>query len=127
MPYGIRLNTGVVNGDGSACEEQEADLCVARRERWPIQVLDSSFRSLERCHSSSRRKVKAHTTPEAVLAGVISADDWAGNNLAGAACKLVVLEHGGPHIREARHSANLAVTCMALDCAHWFCETASGD
>ena len=36
--------------------------------------------------------------------------------LGGAACKLVVLEHRAlPLIRAARHSANLAVTCMA----HW--------
>ena len=43
-----------------------------------------------------------------------SADDRAGNDLAGAACKLVVLEHRAPPIiRAARHSANLAVTCMA--------------
>ena len=44
----------------------------------------------------SVRKVKAHTTLDAVLAGVISADDRAGNELADAACKLVVLEHHAP-------------------------------
>ena len=41
----------------------------------------------------SARKVKAHTTLEAMLAGVISVDDQAGNGLADAACQLVVLEH----------------------------------
>ena len=52
------------------------------------------------------RKVKAHTTPEAVLAGiVIAADDRAGNDLADAACKLVVLEHRAPpSIRAKRGS-----------------------
>ena len=44
----------------------------------------------------SVRKVKAHTTPEAVLAGVITADDRAWNDLADAACKLVVWEHRAP-------------------------------
>ena len=44
----------------------------------------------------SVRKVKAHTTPEAVLAGFITLDDRAGNDLADAACKLVVLEHRAP-------------------------------
>ena len=64
----------------------------------------------------SVRKVKAHTTPHAVLAGIITADDRAGNDLADAAHKLVVLEHRAPpNIREARLSANLAVTRMA----HW--------
>ena len=43
----------------------------------------------------SVRKVKAHTTPEAVLAGVITADDRAGNDLADAACKLVVFGTSG--------------------------------
>ena len=61
----------------------------------------------------SVRKVKVHT-PEAVLAGVITADDRAGNDLTDAACKLVVLEHRAPpSVRAARHSANLAVTRMA--------------
>ena len=64
----------------------------------------------------SVRLVKAHTTPQAVLAGIITADDRAGNDLADAAYKLVVLEHRAPpNIREARLSANLAVTRMA----HW--------
>ena len=64
----------------------------------------------------SVRKVKAHTTPEAVLAGVITADDRLGNDLADAACKLVVLEHRvPPNISEARLTANLAVTRMAHD------------
>ena len=62
------------------------------------------------------RKVKAHTTVEAVGAGVISAEDRAGNDLADAACKVVVLEHRAPQsIRAARQSANLAVSRMA----HW--------
>ena len=39
----------------------------------------------------SVRKMKAHTTLIAVLAGVITTDDRAGNDLADAACKLVVL------------------------------------
>ena len=61
------------------------------------------------------RKVKAHTAAEAVLAGAITADDRAGNELADAACKLVVLEHRAPpNVRAARHSANLAVAHMAL-------------
>ena len=65
--------------------------------------------------SLSVRKVKAHTTAEAVLAGAITADDRAGNELADAACKLVVLEHRAPpKVRAARHSANLAVTHMAF-------------
>ena len=34
----------------------------------------------------SVRKVKSHTTLEAVLAGIIAADDRAGNDLANAAC-----------------------------------------
>ena len=78
--------------------------------------------------SLSVRKVKAHTAPEAVCAGVISAEDRAGNDLADAACKLVVLEHRAPRsIRAARHSANLAVTCIAHWIARtWFCEAATG-
>ena len=64
----------------------------------------------------------AHTAPEAVCAGVIFAEDRAGNDLADAACKLVVLEHRAPRrIRAARHSANLAVTCMA----HWIARIGS--
>ena len=52
------------------------------------------------------RKVKAHATPESVLAGIITADDRAGNDLSDAACKLVVLEHRAPpNIREARLTA----------------------
>ena len=35
-------------------------------------------------------KVKAHTAPEAARAGVISAEDRVGNDLADAPCKLVV-------------------------------------
>ena len=55
----------------------------------------------------SMRKVKAHTTPEAVLACVITADDRAGNDLADAACKLVVVEYRAlPNVRAARLSAN---------------------
>ena len=55
-----------------------------------------------------RAKVKAHTSPEAMRLGIISADDRADNDLA-AACKLVVLEHRAPHfIQAVRHSANLA-------------------
>ena len=51
------------------------------------------------------RKVKAHTTPEAVLAG--------------AACKLVLLEHRAPpNVVAARLSAILAVTRMAQWIAH---------
>ena len=72
--------------------------------------------------SLSVRKIKAHTAPEAVCAGVITAEDQAGNDLADAACKLVVLEHRAPRsIRAARHSANLAVTCMA----HWIARSGS--
>ena len=67
-------------------------------------------------NSLSVRKVKAHTALEAVGDWVISGEDWAGNDLADAACKLVVLEHRAPQrIRAARHSPNLAVTSMA----HW--------
>ena len=70
----------------------------------------------------SVRKVKAHTTSEAVLARVITADDRAGNELADAACKLVVLEHRAPpSVRAAKHSANLAVTHMA----HWIARVGS--
>ena len=173
MPYETRwtgdrsLLTGVVYGDGSAYEGQDADLCVAgwglvantstgqpvtvsgtlpfliqdidgaelfglfmflRIARAPAQyVTDSSF--VEQGVSTSVwadlwrdvwceidawgglgdnlfvRKVKAHTTPEAVLAGVITADDRAGNDLADEACNLVVLEHRAPsNVREARGS-----------------------
>ena len=56
-----------------------------------------------------RGLLKAHTT-QAVLAGEIPADDRAGNDLADAACKLVVLL--------GRHTQG------SLDCARWFCETA---
>ena len=64
----------------------------------------------------SVRKVKAHTTPEAVLAGIITADDRAGNDLADAACKLVVSEHRAPPtFHEARLTAVSAVTRKA----HW--------
>ena len=64
--------------------------------------------------SFSVRKVKAHTAPEAVCAGVISAEERTGNDWADAACKLVVLEHRAARsMRAARHSSNLAVTCMA--------------
>ena len=52
------------------------------------------------------RKVKAQTTPEAVLAGIITADDRAGNDLAGAACKLVVFEAPRP----AEHSRREALS-----------------
>ena len=58
------------------------------------------------------RKVKAHTAPEAVCAGVITAEDRAGNDLAGAACKQVILEH-----RALR---------SILDRACWFFEAATG-
>ena len=68
------------------------------------------------------RKVKTHTTPEAVLAGVITTDDRAGNDLADAACKLVNLEHRAPRsVRAARDTANLAVTRMA----HWIARIGS--
>ena len=60
-------------------------------------------------------KFKAHTTPDAVRAGIISADDQAGNDLADAAGKLMVNIAPCSVIRAARRSANLAVTCMA----HW--------
>ena len=70
----------------------------------------------------SVRKVKGRTTPEAVLAGAITADDRAGNDLADAACKLVVLEHRAPpNVRAAKLSANLAVTFMA----HWITQVGS--
>ena len=70
----------------------------------------------------SVRKVKAHTTPEAVLAGIITADDRAGKDLADAACKLVVLEHlAPPNIREATLTAISAVTRMA----HWIARVGS--
>ena len=55
----------------------------------------------------SVRKVKAHTAPEAMLAGVITADHLAGNDLAGAACKLVPRRTSGLR--------GLPVTRMA----HW--------
>ena len=189
MPYETRwqgdrsLITGVVYGDGSVYEGQDAELCVAgwglvanagtenpvtvsgtlpyldgaelfgffmflRVARAPAQyVTDSSFveegvnkrgraatvasaaawadlwrdvwREIDAWgglgDNLSVRKVKAHTTSEAVLAGVITADDRAGNDLADAACKLaLVLEHRAPpSVRAARHSANLAVTHMA--------------
>ena len=72
--------------------------------------------------SLSVRKVKAHTNPEAVMAGVISADDRAGNDLAAEACKLVALKHRAPpSIRAARRSDNLAVTRMA----HWIARIGS--
>ena len=62
----------------------------------------------------SVRTVKAHSTPEALLAGIITADDRAGDDLPDAACKLVVLEHRAPpNIREARLTAISAVTRMA--------------
>ena len=70
----------------------------------------------------SERKIKAHTTPEAVLAGIITADGRAGNDLANAACKLVVLGHRAPpNIREARLTASSAVTRMA----HWIARVGS--
>ena len=46
----------------------------------------------------------------------------AGNDLADAACKLVVIEHRAPRsVRAAMHSANLEVTCMA----HWIARIGS--
>ena len=63
----------------------------------------------------SVRKVKAHITPEAVLAGIITADDRAGNDLADAACKPVLEHRAPPNIREAVLTAISAVTHMA----HW--------
>ena len=70
----------------------------------------------------SVRKVKEHTTPEAVVAGIITADDRAGNDLADAACKLVVLDHRAPpNIREARLTAVSAVTRMV----HWIARVGS--
>ena len=68
------------------------------------------------------RKVKEHTTLEAVLAGIVTADDLAGNDLADAACKVVVLAHRSPpNIREARLRAISAVTRMA----HWIARVGS--
>ena len=159
----------VVYSDGSACEEQDADLCVvgwalvanggARQPvsssgtllfvsmMWTGQSFPSSFveqgvndagghppseaRQRGRTFGMtsgaksmpgavwaaifSVHKVKEHTTPDAVRAGIISALDWAGNDLA-AACHLVVLAHAAPpSIQAVRCSANLAVT--TLDCA----------
>ena len=188
VPYEARWQgdrntfTGVKNGDGSAYEGQDAEICVAgwmlvanagtanpttvsgtlpyliqdvdgaelfgffmflRFARAPAQyVTDSSFvedgvnkrgrastvastaawadlwrdvwREIDAWgglgDSLSVRKVKAHTTAEAVRAGAITAEDRAGNEMADAACKLVVLEHRAPpSVRAARHSANLAV------------------
>ena len=64
--------------------------------------------------SLSVRKVKVHTSADAVAAGLITAHDRAGNDLADAACKLVVFEHRAPpSIRAARLSAGLAVGRMA--------------
>ena len=58
----------------------------------------------------------------AVLAGIITADGRSGNDLADAACKLVVLEHcAPPNIREARLTAISAVTRMA----HWIARVGS--
>ena len=70
----------------------------------------ADFRSPTMC------KMKAHTTPEAVLAGVIIADDRAGNDLADASCKLGGEAFGQP----GRHMHG------SLDPARWFCETAFG-
>ena len=71
---------------------------------------------------SSRAAVSVDTTAEAVLAGVITTDDRAGNDLADAACKLVVLEHRAPSsARAAGRSANLAVTRMT----HWIARVGS--
>ena len=79
----------------------------------------SSERDQESCDLSggnaltlTPRTMCFHTTPEAVLAGATTADDWAGNDLA-EACKLVVFEHRAPpNVRAARLSTNLAVTRM---------------
>ena len=72
------------------------------------------------------RKVIAHTTLEAVLAGVITADDRAGNDLADAACKLVfwntVPRRKSPGGEASSHLGRH--THGSLDCARWFCETA---
>ena len=56
------------------------------------------------------------------VAVVITADDRAGNDLADAVCKLVVLDQRAPpNVRAARLSANLAVTRMA----HWIARIGS--
>ena len=73
--------------------------------------------------SLSVRKVKAHTAPEAVCVGVITAGDLAGNDLADAACKLVV--SGTPHpVYRASEALGQPGRRMhgSLDRAHWFCE-----
>ena len=70
----------------------------------------------------SVRRVKAHNTPDAVRAGTITADNRAGNDLADAACNLVVLEHRAlPFVGAASHSANLAVACVS----HWIARPGS--
>ena len=54
----------------------------------------------------SVHKVEVFTTLDAVCAGIITADDGAGNDLADAACMLVVLEHRAQlFIGSARQSA----------------------
>ena len=67
-------------------------------------------------YNFSVREVKAHTTPEVVLAGIFTADVLSGNDLADAACKLMVMEH-----RSAEHSRSEAVTRMA----HWIARVGS--
>ena len=56
------------------------------------------------------------------LVSFISADDQTGSDLFDAECTLVVLEYRAPPIiGAAKHSANLAVTCMA----HWIARVGS--
>ena len=109
-----------VNQRGRAATESStstwADVC---RDVWrEIDAWDGFDADL------SVRKVKTHThtTPGAVRAGIISADDMAGTGWADAARALVVLEHRAPpSIQAARHSANLAATCMT----HWIAQVGS--
>ena len=75
----------------------------------------------------SVRKVKAHTTLEALLAGIITADDWAGND---GRCSLQAGGFGTPrpaeHPRSEAHSHVGRHVHGALDCARRLCETANG-
>ena len=61
----------------------------------------------------SVRKVKAHTTPEAVLAGIITAGSTG-------------TPRPAEHPRSEAHSHFGRHTHGALDCARWLRETASG-
>ena len=73
-------------------------------------------------------RTKAHTTPEAVLAGVTTAEDRAVNDLADAACKLVVSGTLCPAERPGGEAFGQPCRHMhgSLDCARRFCETALG-